>query len=69
MKKIKLPRKRKKAFIKAKSKEDYSMIRMLNEILSEEGTKFAERFYELRIARTKGERKNGINGYAIVKRW
>ena len=71
MKKIKLPRKRKKAYIKAISKNDYNMLRIVGEVLFEEGAKHAERFYTFRDIKTPKERKRSDykNGYVIEKRW
>ncbi len=71
MKKIKLPRKRKKAYIKAKSKSDYNMLRIVGEVLFEDGMEHAERFYTFRGIKTPQERKRPDykNGYVIEKRW
>ena len=71
MKKVKLPRKRKKAFIKAKSKSDYLGLKILGELLFEGGRKHAERFYSYREVKTPQERKRPDykNGYIIEKRW
>ncbi len=71
MLKIKLPRKRKKAYIKAKSRSDYNLLRILGEVLSAENVKNAERFYAYRGIRTPKERKRPDykNGYVIEKRW
>ena len=70
MKKIKLPRKRKKAYKKVNQKNSYMMVKILAEILVEEGKKYGDRFYELRLKK-KGE--NGFepfnNGYVVTKRW
>lgn len=73
MAKVKLPRKRKKAFIKSKSRLDYHMFRILGEILIEEGQKFGDRFYDLRTP-TKQDRGKTNNRYPhnnniIVKRY
>jgi hypothetical protein len=72
MSKIKLPRKRKKEYIKQKSRSDYYMVVILAEILVEEERKFGDRFYELRIpTRNDIGKKNNVypNGNIIVKRW
>jgi hypothetical protein len=72
MSKIKLPRKRKKEYIKQKSRGDYYMTRILSEILVEEERKFGDRFYELRVPRKNDSKTNNrypYNGYVIVKRW
>ena len=68
MKKVKLPRKRKKAYIKAHSWCDYRMVQICNEMLLEEG-RGNGRFYTLRVARNSKERKGSLNGYVITKRW
>lgn len=70
MKKIKLPRKRKKAFKKSKQKTTYLAMRILGEILVEEGNKYGARFYELRMKK-RGEKgfEPFNNGHIVVKRW
>lgn len=70
-KKVKLPRKRKKAFIKAYSRADYLSLKILGELLFEEGQKNANRFYTYREVKTPKERKRRDfkNGYVIEKRW
>lgn len=68
MKKVKLPRKRKKAYIKAHSLSDYRMMQICLEILLEEG-KGNDRFYTLRVAKNRKERLSSMNGYIITKRW
>jgi len=70
MRKIKLPRKRKKAYKKIKSQNSYMMIKLLAEVLVEEGKKYGDRFYELQIKK-KGQRgfEPFNNGYVVIKRW
>ena len=62
MKKVKLPRKRKKAYIKARGKSNYLGLQLLSEVLSEQGKKNADRFYT--YDRCEATRKNP-NGYKI----
>ena len=71
MKKVKLPRKRKKAYIKANGKSNYLALQILGELLFEEGQKHANRFYTFRGIKTPKERKRPDfkNGYVIEKRW
>jgi hypothetical protein len=71
MAKIKLPRKRKKAYIKAKSRSDYKTLRVVIEILFEEDVKNTNKFYHYRDVRTPKERKRPDykNGYVIEKKW
>ena len=72
MSKIKLPRKRKKEFIKQKSRSDYYMAKILGEIYVEEGRKFGDRFYDLRTPKRSDSKTNNRyphNSYVIVKRW
>lgn len=71
MKKVKLPRKRKKAFIKAYGRAEYYGQQILGELLFEEGRKHANRFYTYRGIKTPKERKRPDfkNGYVIEKRW
>ena len=68
MKKVKLPRKRKKAYIKAKGKGEYLAMRLLIEMLLGEG-RGNNRFYSYREAITDKEFRSGRNGYVIAKRW
>ena len=70
MKKVKLPRKRKKAYKKSNPKNSYMMVKILAEIQVEEGIKYGDRFYELRIKK-RGEKgfQPFQNGYVVVKRW
>lgn len=44
MKKIKLPRKRKKAYLKVHKRTDYMGVQILNEILVETGRKHGSKF-------------------------
>ncbi len=69
--KIKLPRKRKKAYIKAKGKSNYLGIQILGELLSETGSKHADRFYSYRPIKNDSEikRPDHKQGYVIEKRW
>jgi|TARA_R110000824_G_scaffold106610_5_gene251999 hypothetical protein len=70
MRKIKLPRKRKKAYKKSKPQNSYIMIKILAEILVEEGRKYGDRFYELEIKKRGDKRFEPYNnGYAATKRW
>jgi hypothetical protein len=72
MSKIKLPRKRKKLFIKEKTRSDYWMAVILAEILVEEERKFGDRFYELRTPKRSDSKTNNrypYNSNVIVKRW
>lgn len=69
MKKIKLPRKRKKAFKKAHDRHEYMMAQILGEILQEENRPHAERFYSYRKAKTKEEYRSSHNGMVVTKRW
>ena len=66
--KVKLPRKRKKAYIKANGKSNYIALQILNELLIEDGIG-NDRFYSYREAKTKKEFKLSKNGYVIAKRW
>tara|TARA_R110002012_G_scaffold311995_1_gene522046 strand:+ start:419 stop:631 length:213 start_codon:yes stop_codon:yes gene_type:complete len=70
MRKIKLPRKRKKAYKKSKPQNSYMMVKILAEILVEEGKKYGGRFYELQIKK-KGQKgfEPFNNGYVVIKRW
>jgi len=70
MRKIKLPRKRKKAYKKSKPQNSYMMAKILAEILVEEGKKYGDRFYELQIKK-KGQKafEPFENGYVVTKRW
>ncbi len=70
MKKVKLPRKRKKAYIKAKSRADYYGLQICIETLHEIGHG-NDRFYSYREAKTPNEFKHSKNGsgYVIEKRW
>ena len=73
MKKIKLPRKRKKAYIKAYSRSEYHMHRILGEVLSEEDRTLADRFYDMRTP-NRSDRGRTSNRYPhnrniITKRW
>tara|TARA_R110002020_G_scaffold27756_5_gene89332 strand:+ start:1146 stop:1358 length:213 start_codon:yes stop_codon:yes gene_type:complete len=70
MKKVKLPRKRKKAYKKSKSKSTYLTVKLLKDILFEELGKYYDRFYELQIKK-KGEKGFDPynNGYLVTKRW
>lgn len=68
MSKIKLPRKRKKAYIKAKGKPNYIGLQILIEMLFEEG-RGNNRFYSYRECKTKAEYNNSKNGYTIAKKW
>ena len=70
MRKIKLPRKRKKAYKKSKPQNSYMMVKILAEILVEEGKKYGDRFYELQI-RKRGQKgfEPFENGYVVTKRW
>lgn len=69
-KKIKLPRKRKKAYKKSNPKNSYMFAQVLAEILVEEGKKYGDRFYELRIKK-RGEKgfQPFDNGCVVIKRW
>lgn len=70
MKKIKLPRKRKKAYKKSKNKNSYLMMKILMEVLVEEGKKYGNRFYELELAKKGDKRFQPYkNGYVATKRW
>jgi hypothetical protein len=66
MKKIKLPRRRKKAFKNTHGRDDYMMIQILGEILFEEGRPRAERFYD--FVKCKPTREFP-GGYKPIKRW
>ena len=66
MKKVKLPRKRKKAFIKGKSRSDYLTAIIMGELLVELGLKHGGRFYSHEHCKTT---KEHINGIKIKKRW
>lgn len=70
MKSIKLPRKRKKAYKKSKPQNSYMMVKILAEVLVEEGVKYGNRFYELKI-RNRGQQEFEPfnNGYIVIKRW
>ena len=70
MKKIKLPRKRKKNYKKNKPKNSYMMVKILAEILVEEGKKYGDRFYELQMKK-KGQKgfEPFDNGNIVTKRW
>lgn len=73
MKKVKLPRKRKKAFIKDHAKGTYMMHIIMSELLLEENNNpLNRRFYKVRNFR-KGEIKNKnlsfTNGYKIIKKY
>ena len=69
--KIKLPRKRKKAYLKVNGKSNYLGLQILGELLCEEGVKHADRFYTYRAIKTPNEckRLDHKNGYVIEKRW
>jgi hypothetical protein len=67
MKKVKLPRKRKKAFIKAKGKGEYIASKILGEILLEEGRINGDRFYT--FGKPCKPRENNKFHYEILKRW
>ena len=64
--KIKLPRKRKKAFIKALGRGEYIAARILGDLLREDGRKHAERFYQYKECVASREHPQG---YKIAKRW
>jgi len=66
MKKIKLPRKRKKAFKRAHQRDEYFMQQILGEILFEEGRPRADRFYDYIECRPT---KEFTGGYKPIKRW
>ena len=68
MTKVKLPRKRKKAYIKANSRSDYRMLQLVIELLMEEG-KSNDRFYQYGQPKTKAQRLQSVNGLFIIKRW
>lgn len=70
MRYIKLPRKRKKAYKKNKQQNSYTMVKMLAEILVEEGRKYGDRFYELKLKK-RGQKgfEPFANGYVVTKRW
>lgn len=70
MKKVKLPRKRKKAFKNSKPQGAYMMAKILAEILVEEERVYADRFYEL-VSRKRGDKRFSPfnNGYVVSKRW
>jgi hypothetical protein len=53
MKKIKLPRKRKKRLIKAIGSTNYMGAQIVNEILSEEGRKDAHKFPIFKVERNR----------------
>ena len=66
MKKVKLPRKRKKAFINAKGRSNYIGISIFGELLQGESRKHADRYYSY------GEcvpTRKCPNGLKIIKRW
>jgi hypothetical protein len=69
MKDIKLPRKRKKAFIKSNGKNEYITAVILGEVLFEGGRLNADRFYKLRQAKTKAEYRRSHNGMLIIGKW
>ena len=66
-KKVKLPRKRKKAYMKAHSRADYMGLQILGEILAEEGRKNGDRFYTVKGGYKPT--KQNPNGYKPIKRW
>lgn len=66
MNKIKLPRKRKKAFIKSHKKGDYMMLVILGEILMEEGRPNSDRFYTYSPCKPTRQHPNG---FKPTKRW
>lgn len=70
-KKIKLPRKRKKAYIKAKGKSNYLGLQIVGELLVADGIKHANRFYSYRPIKSEKEmnRPDYKNGFIIEKRW
>ena len=68
MTKVKLPRKRKKAYIKAKGRAEYFGLQICIEMLLEVG-RGNNRFYTYREAKTDKEFRFSKNGYIITKRW
>ena len=68
--KNKLPRKRKKAYKKSNPQDSYMIVKILAEILVEEGKKYGNRFYELQLKK-KGQKgfEPFDNGYIATKRW
>ena len=66
MKKIKLPRKRKKEFIKENGKMKYMTSVILGEVLMEENKKHYDRFYKIIRVKTT---KSYPSGFKILKRW
>lgn len=70
MRDVKLPRKRKKAYKKSKSKNSYMMYKLLAEVLVEEGKQYGDRFYDLELMKKGDKRFSPFNnGYVVVKRW
>lgn len=67
-KKIKLPRKRKKAFIKSHSHTEYLAMQIVGELLLEDGKKWHDRFYDMRRYKTK-EEYHKFGEYVPIKRW
>lgn len=69
--KIKLPRKRKKAYIKANGKSNYLGLQLVGELLADCGKKHANRFYSYREVKNDKEckRPDYKSGYVIEKRW
>lgn len=68
---IKLPRKRKKAFKKAHPKGHYMAIKVLAEILVEDGVEYGDRFYDLVLRKGRGDKRFSPfkNAYVAKKRW
>lgn len=60
MKKIKLPRKRKKRYLKLNDRDSYLVVRILGEILQEEGGIHSDRFYHIEKVKASKEHPNGF---------
>lgn len=66
MKKVKLPRKRKKAYIKANGMINYIALTVLGEIFQEEGKNNCDRYYTYSECTPTCEYPNG---FKPTKRW
>ena len=66
MKKIKLPRKRKKNYLKNHRITDYMALIILSEILFETGKKHYDRFYTYAKCNSSKQFPNGLKP---IKRW
>ena len=68
MNKVKLPRKRKKAYIKARGKLCYISAKIIAKMLIGMG-KGKGRFYSFRYCKTDKEWNSNLSGLIITKRW